>query len=132
MDKEFNHSRYWVVWFYDLESWTKFRLATNLPAEEFSNGEIGDIYDCHWQIELLWKFLKMHLKLDRLITKGRNGVRLQIYMILIGYMILQLMEIPVLYGDKLLDKLRYLQLELRQRCSVIHWSYDFLPEALVH
>jgi len=52
-------------------------------------------------------------------------------MILIGYMILQLMEIPVFYGKQLLDKLRYLQLELRQRCSVIHWSYDFLPEALV-
>jgi hypothetical protein len=46
-------------------------------------------------------------------------------------MILQLMEIPVFYGNKLLDKLRYLQLELRQRCSVIHWRYDFLPEALV-
>jgi len=71
------------------------------------------------------------LKLDRLITKSRNGVMLQIYMILIGYMILQLMEIPVFYGNKLLDKLRYLQLELRQRCSVIDWRYDFLPEALV-
>jgi len=75
--------------------------------------------------------LKDALKLDRLITKSRNGVTLQIYMILIGYMILQLMEIPVFYDDKLLDKLRYLQLELRQRCSVIHWSYGFLPEALV-
>jgi putative transposase len=52
-------------------------------------------------------------------------------MILIGYMILQLMEIPVFYGNKLLDKLRYLQLELRQRCSIVHWSYDFLPEVLV-
>jgi hypothetical protein len=41
------------------------------------------------------------------------------------------MEIPVFYDDKLLDKLRYLQLELRQRCSVIHWSYGFLPEAFV-
>ncbi len=50
---------------------------------------------------------------------------------LLGYMILQLMEIPAFYGDKLLDKLRYLQLELKQRCSIIHWSYDFLPEALV-
>jgi hypothetical protein len=69
--------------------------------------------------------------LDRLITKSRNGVMLQIYMILIGYMILQLMEIPAFYGNQLLDKLRYLQLELRQRCSLIHWSYDFLPEALV-
>jgi hypothetical protein len=75
--------------------------------------------------------LKDALKLDRLITKSRNGVTLQIYMILIGYMILQLMEIPVFYGKQLLDKLRYLQLELRQRCSVIHWSYGFLPEALV-
>jgi len=73
----------------------------------------------------------MHLKLDKFITKSRNGVRLQIYMILIGYMILQLMEIPVFYGNKLLDKLRYVQLELRQRCSIIHWSYDFLPEVLV-
>jgi hypothetical protein len=73
----------------------------------------------------------MHLKLDKLITKSRNGVTLQIYMTLIGYMILQLMEIPAFYGSKLLDKLRYLQLELRQRCSIIHWSYDFLPETLV-
>jgi hypothetical protein len=73
----------------------------------------------------------MHLKLDKFITKSRNGVTLQIYMVLIGYMILQLMKIPVFYGNKLLDKLQYLQLELRQRCSVIHWRYDFLPEALV-
>ena len=131
MRTELNHSRYRVIWFCDVESRTEFRLATNLPAEEFSNEEIGDIYGCRWQIELLWKFLKMHLKLDRLITKSRNGVMLQIYMVLIGYMILQLMEIPVFYGKQLLDKLRYLQLELRQRCSIVHWSYDFLPEALV-
>jgi putative transposase len=80
MRTEVNHSRYRVIWFCDLESRTEFRLATNLPAEEFSNGEIGDIYGCRWQIELLWKFLKMHLKLDRLIRKSRNGVMLQIYM----------------------------------------------------
>jgi len=131
MRTELNHSRYRVIWFCDVESRTEFRLATNLPAEEFSNGKIGDIYGCRWQIELLWKFLKMHLKLDRLITKSRNGVMLQIYMILIGYMILQLMEVPAFYGNKLLDRLRYLQLELRQRCSIVHWSYDFLPETLV-
>jgi Transposase DDE domain. len=131
MRTELNHSRYRVIWFCDVESRTEFRLATNLSAEEFSNAEVGDIYLCRWQIELLWKFLKMHLKLDKLITKSRNGVTLQIYMTLIGYMILQLMEIPAFYGSKLLDKLRYLQLELRQRCSIIHWSYDFLPETLV-
>ena len=61
----------------------------------------------------------------QVIKKRRNGVTL------IGYMILQLMKVPAFYGNKLLDKLRYLQSALRQGCSVIHWSYDFLPEALV-
>ncbi len=48
MRTELNHSRYRVVWFCDVESRTKFRLATNLSAEEFSNEEIGDIYGCRW------------------------------------------------------------------------------------
>jgi len=73
----------------------------------------------------------MHLKLDKLITKNGNSVTQQIYMVLIGYMILQLLEIPAIDGDKLLDELRYLQLELRHRCTIIHASYDFLLEALV-
>ena len=59
----------------DLEERTEFRLARNLPETgEFaaSNEEIGDFYRNRWQIELLWKFLKMDLKLDRLITKNTN------------------------------------------------------------
>jgi putative transposase len=119
MRTEFKHSRYRVIWFCDVESQTEFRLATNLLAEEVTNEEIADIYRCRWQIELLWKFLKMHLKLDKLITKNCNGVTQQIYMVLIAYMILQLLEIPAFYGHKLLDKLRYLQLELRHRCTII-------------
>ncbi len=53
--------------------------------------------------------LKMHLKLDKLITKNVNGIAIQIYATLIAYLILQLVEIPQEWGDKLLDKLRYLQ-----------------------
>jgi len=41
-----------------------------------------------WQIELLWKFLKMHLKLSHLITKNTNGIRIQIYACLICYLLL--------------------------------------------
>ena len=129
MKTELDHQRYRVVWFCDVESRTEFRLATNLV--EISNEEIAEIYRYRWQIEVLWKFLKMHLKLDRLITKNVNGVTMQIYMVLIAYLILQLMEISAFYGSQLLDKLRYLQLELSRRCSIVHWSYDFLPESLV-
>ena len=129
MKTELDHQRYRVVWFCDVESRTEFRLATNLV--EISNEEIAEIYRYRWQIEVLWKFLKMHLKLDRLITKNVNGVTMQIYMVLIAYLILQLMEISAFYGSQLLDKLRYLQLELSRRCSIVHWSYDFLPASLV-
>lgn len=106
MKTELNHQRYRVVWFCDLESQSEFRLATNL--EQTTNEEVGEIYRNRWQIEILWKFLKMHLKLDRLITKNSNGVTMQIYMVLIAYLILQLMEIPAFYGNQLLDKFRYL------------------------
>jgi putative transposase len=113
-----------IVSYCDLEERTEFRLATNLPeVGEFgvSTEEIGEFYRKRWQIELLWKFLKMHLKLDRLITKNINGIEIQIYCCLIGYVVLQLVEIPKEFGDKALDKLRYLQAFMCENISYVHW-----------
>jgi putative transposase len=129
MKTQLDHQRYRVVWFCALESQSEFRLATNV--ESMNDEEIGEAYRKRWQIEILWKFLKMHLKLEKLITKNINGVTTQIYIVLIAYLILKLMEIPRFYGQTILDKFRYLQLELSRRCSIIHWSYDWLPETLV-
>jgi len=129
MKTQFEHQKYRVVWFCDLEERTEYRLATNLM--EMSNEEISEIYRKRWEIEVLWEFLKMHLKLGKLITKNVNGVTLQIRMVLIAYLILQLMEVSQFYGQTLLDKFRYLQVELSRRCSIIHWSYDLLPETLI-
>lgn len=86
-----------VVNFCDLEEEHEFRLVTNLPEggeEGITNQEIGKFYRLRWQIELFWKFLKMHLKLDRLITKNVNGIEIQIYSCLIAYVLLQLVKIP--------------------------------------
>ncbi len=113
-----------VVMFCDLEERTEFRLATDLLSEEegaVSNEEIAEIYVQRWQIELLWKFLKMHLKLDNLITKNENGIRTQIYSCIIGYLILQLIDIEEGFGKSLLDKLRYLQSFMCQHTSYVHW-----------
>ncbi|AFY92713.1 IS4 family transposase [Chamaesiphon minutus] len=113
-----------IVNYCDLEERTEFRLATNLPETgEFavSNKEIGEFYRNRWQIELLWKFLKMHLKLDRLITKNTNGIEIQIYCCLIAYIVLQLVETPKEFGEKILDKLRYLQAFMCENISYVHW-----------
>jgi IS4 transposase len=60
-----------------------------------SDEEIKEVYCMRWKIELLWKALKMHLKLDRMITKNENRVRLQIYAVLSGYVLLKLLNITI-------------------------------------
>ena len=62
----------------------------------------------------------MYLKLDKLINKKVNNIKMRIYRALIAYLILELIESPAFYGRKSLDKLSYLQLELSRRCSVFH------------
>jgi len=115
---------YRVVSFCDLETKKEYRLVTNLPQTgeaAIADEEVMEIYRCRWSIELLGKFLKMHLKLDRLITKNVNGIGIQLYITLIAYLILQLVEIPKIWGNKLLDKLRYLQACMCQEISYVHW-----------
>ena len=113
-----------VVAFCDLESQTEFRRATDLPLQgegAVSNEEVAEIYIQRWPIELLWKFFKMPLKLDNLITKNENGIRLHIYSCIIAYLILQLIDIEEGFGKSLLDKLRYLQSFMCQHISYLHW-----------
>jgi len=111
---------YRVVWFCALETKTEYRIFTNLP-QAISNQEVAELYRQRWQIELFWKFLNMHLKLDHLISKSPNGITIQLYSCLIAYLILLLIEIPKIWGDKLLDKLCYLQGCMNQEFSYVHW-----------
>lgn len=118
-----------VVVFSDMEEKTEFRLITNIPREgkrRMSDEEIRECYRKRWQIELLWKFLKMHLKLDKLITKNTNGIEIQIYSCLIGYLIIELLKIPKEYGEKMLDKLRYLQAFMCEKISYVHWLRELV------
>lgn len=120
---------YRLVNFCDLETKTEFRLVTNLPMDgeaAVSDDEIRDIYRLRWGIELLWKFLKMHLKLDKLISKSVNGITIQIYTSLIAYLILQLVSIPKQWGNKILDKFRYLQACMCQQISYVHWMENIM------
>jgi putative transposase len=111
---------YRLIWFCDLETKVEYRFVTNL-SNEFSNEEVGELYRQRWRIELFWKFLKMHLKLDQLISKSVNGIEIQLYSCLIVYLMLQLIEIPEIWGCSLLDKLRYLQACVSQEFSYVHW-----------
>lgn len=54
-------------------------LATSLPEEGFSAGEILAAYRLRWQIELAFKRLKSLLHIDKLRTRTEAGTRCWLY-----------------------------------------------------
>ena len=53
----------------------RFLVSNNLTA---SAQEITENYKQRWQIELLFKWLKQHLKLKRFLGRSANAVKLQL------------------------------------------------------
>ena len=62
-------------------------LVTN--DHESSAAEIAENYKKRWQIELLFKWMKQHLALERPYSRTENGVRLHIVCVLIAYLLLR-------------------------------------------
>ncbi len=52
--------------------------------------EIAQAYKFRWQIELLFRWLKQHLKLRTFLGTSPNAVKLQIYAAMIAYILLRL------------------------------------------
>ena len=55
-------------------------------------------------------------------------VQLQFYACLCAYLIIQLLEIPEIWGSRLLDKLRFFQARMTQEYSLAHWIDRILDE----
>jgi IS4 transposase len=78
--------------------------------------EVCEIYRQRWQIEILFKWLKSQLKINRVIAYGENGFYLQIYMGLILHVLIMLYrQRQHLTTHSLLEIYRTLQ----------SWVYDF-------
>jgi len=55
-----------------------------------SAAEIAALYKVRWQIELLFRRLKQHLKLTRFLGRSENAIRLQILAVMITFLLLRL------------------------------------------
>ena len=63
-------------------------LLTNDLAR--SAVQIGALYKARWRIELLFRWLKQHLKIKKFLGTGENAVRLQLLAAMIAYVLLRL------------------------------------------
>lgn len=52
--------------------------------------EIGTLYKGRWQIELLFRWIKQHLKFRKFLGNNPNAIKLQIYAAMIAYALLRL------------------------------------------
>jgi len=59
-------------------------------------------------------------------SKNVNGITIQIHASFSAYLILQLISIPQQWGNKLLDKIRYLQACMCQKISYVHWFEEIM------
>ena len=54
--------------------------------------DIAQLYKERWQIELLFKWLKQNLHLRRFLGRSENAARIQIYVALIAFMLLRILQ----------------------------------------
>jgi len=52
--------------------------------------EIAALYKLRWQIELLFRWIKQHLKLRRFLGRSQNAIRLQVVAAMIAYLLLRI------------------------------------------
>jgi IS4 transposase len=57
---------------------------------ERSAVEIAALYKSRWQIELLFRWIKQHLKIRKFLGKNDNAIRLQILAAMIAYLLLRI------------------------------------------
>jgi putative transposase len=63
-------------------------VITNDPGR--SAVEVAALYKARWQIELLFRWIKQHLKLSCFLGRSENAIRLQILAAMIAYLLLRI------------------------------------------
>lgn len=75
---------------------------------KMSAEEIGDIYRYRWQIELFFKWIKQHLHVKHFYGLTRQAVEMQLYIALIAYCLLKIIQLKTCYKGPLLQIQRLL------------------------
>jgi putative transposase len=84
---------------------------------------IATLYKARWQIELLFRWLKQHLKLRKFLGRSENAIRLQLFAAMIAYLLLRLAAHA---SRSLLPALRFA--ELVRDCIFVRKPLDRLDK----
>lgn len=62
--------------------------------------EIANLYKQRWQIELFFKWIKQNLKIKKFLSKTENGIKIQICISMIAYVLIKMAQILNIISKK--------------------------------
>ncbi len=103
--------------FYDSENDKYFVFLTNnfvLPALT-----IADLYNCRWQIEIFFKWIKQHLKIKRFYGNSENAVKSQIWIAISVYVLVAIIKKQLKIDMTLYTFLQILSVTLFEKVHIL-------------
>jgi IS4 transposase len=86
--------------------------VTNIPVEKLAAEDIRATYALRWQIELLFKELKHHYRIDQMPSSNRNVVEALLYASILTLVV----------SRRLLDVVRRTLADVRERIPMQRWA----------
>jgi hypothetical protein len=94
----------------------------------FGASTISAIYKDRWQIEILFRNLKQHLRIKTFIGTSANALHIQIWTALIGYLILWYLKMKSTFSWSLSNLFALVRMNLFSRKSLWAWIDDPFPK----
>lgn len=102
--------------YWDEENKRKFIFFTN--ALDISPEIVAELYHQRWQIELLFKWLKQHLKIKKFWGKTENAVRIQIYSAITAYCMMAIVQKKMGVDRTIYEMLQIVSISLTDTTSL--------------
>ena len=101
----------------DVETRKRFKFLTNnfaLPALT-----IAKIYKCRWQVELVFKWIKQHLRIKAFYGTSENAVKTQIWIAVSVYVLVAVLRKRLGLEASLYQILQILSLTLFEKTPIL-------------
>jgi len=104
------------VTYFDQEQQREYTYLTN--AMHLTAYQVAELYRNRWQVELFFKWLKQHLKIQKFWGSSENAVRIQIYAAITAYCLVAIVQNDMKLERSTYEVLQILSISLTDTTSL--------------
>ena len=105
-----------LVRYWDEEQQREFIFLTN--AIHISALQVAELYKNRWQVELIFKWLKQHLKIKKFWGTTENAVRIQIYAAICNYCLVAIVQHDMKLARSTYEVLQIISISLTDKTNL--------------